>query len=95
MFTLSCIRRTLGRWVLLTDLNRNGDVYLFVLSLAFINSLFDMDAHSVSGSAARRVLSSVRGLGMKDPVAELKKVQEQKKIMKPEPIERKGKERVF
>jgi hypothetical protein len=55
--------------------DRNGDVYLFVCSLAIINSLFDMEAHSVTGSAARRVLSSVRGLGLKDPVNEKKVVE--------------------
>lgn len=53
--------------------DRNGDVYLFICSLAIINSLFDMEAHSVTGSAARRVLSSVRGLGLKDPVTEKKR----------------------
>lgn len=59
-------------------------MYLFVLSLAVINSLFDMDANSISGSTARKLLSSVRGLGMKDPVVEMKKVEEQKKIMEVE-----------
>lgn len=54
---------------------KNGDVYLFICSLAIINSLFDMEAHSVTGSAARRVLSSVRGLGLKDPVNEKKVVE--------------------
>lgn len=34
-----------------------------------------MEAHSVTGSAARRVLSSVRGLGLKDPVNEKKVVE--------------------
>lgn len=66
------------------SVDRNGDVYLFVLSLALINSLFDIDAYSVSGSAARRVLSSVRGLGMKDPVPELQKSHERKKTAEAE-----------
>lgn len=71
--------------------NRNGDVYLFILSLALINSLFDIDAHSVSGNVARRVLSSVRGLGMKDPVTELQKPYERKSITEVETTEMKDK----
>lgn len=71
--------------------NRNGDVYLFILSLALINSLFDIDAHSVSGNVARRVLSSVRGLGMKDPVTELQKSHERKSIAEAETTEMKDK----
>lgn len=66
------------------SLDRNGDVYLFVLSLTLVNSLFDIDAHSVSGSAARRALSSVRGLGMKDPVIELQRSHERKGIAEAE-----------
>ncbi|PWW75362.1 hypothetical protein C7212DRAFT_297275, partial [Tuber magnatum] len=53
---------------------KNGDVYLFILALAIINSLFDTGAHAVSGSFSRRVLSSVRGRGLKDPVEEAEKV---------------------
>jgi len=52
---------------------RNGDVYLFILALAIINSLFDTGEHAVSGSFSRRVLSSVRGRGLKDPVNEAEK----------------------
>ncbi|KAL0638641.1 hypothetical protein Q9L58_002367 [Maublancomyces gigas] len=70
---------------------KNGDVYLFILSLALINSLFDIDAHSVSGNVARRVLSSVRGFGMKDPVTELQKSHERKSIAEVETTEMKDK----
>lgn len=82
-----------GGIMLLTCLDRNGDVYLFVCSLALINSLFDIDAHSVSGSAARRALSSVRGLGMKDPVTEPKKTQQ--KTTETKVKGEKGKERAI
>ena len=52
---------------------RNGDVYLFILALAIINSLFDTGEPAVSGSFSRRVLSSLRGRGLKDPVKEAEK----------------------
>lgn len=72
-------------------MNRNGDVYLFIFSLALINSLFDIDAHSVSGSVARKALSSARGLGMKDPVTELQKSHDRKRIAEAEIAEGKDK----
>ncbi|KAG0138702.1 hypothetical protein HOY82DRAFT_544594 [Tuber indicum] len=58
---------------------KNGDVYLFILALAVINSLFDTGEHAVSGSFSRRVLGSMRGRGLKDPVKEAEKALEKGK----------------
>lgn len=91
--SFDCSSKAIHRPLLIHEFscNRNGDVYLFILSLALINSLFDIDAHSVSGSVARRALSSVRGLGMKDPVTELQKPHERKSIGEPEKTKGNGK----
>ena len=49
---------------------RNGDVLLFVAALMAINCVYEADAGAVSGGAARRVLASLRGRGMRDYVRE-------------------------
>ena len=54
---------------------KNGDVWLFVAALAAVNVVYDMDAGTVSGAAARRVLSSVRGKGLRDLVKEKAEVE--------------------
>ena len=43
-----------------------------MLSLAIINILFEKDPYTVSGSLARKLLSSIRGRGMIDPVGQAK-----------------------
>ena len=57
---------------------KNGDVYLFVVALMVVNCVYDRDPGAVSGGAARRVLSSLRGRGFRDYVAE--KMEKEKRM---------------
>lgn len=47
---------------------RNGDVWLFVASLALINGIFERDPAAVTGGVVRRGLEGLRGKGWVDPV---------------------------
>lgn len=51
---------------------RNGDVWLFVASLALINSVFEISPANVTGGVVRRGLSGLRGRGLVDPVEKRK-----------------------
>lgn len=57
---------------------KNGDVYLFVVALMVVNCIYDRDPGAVSGGAARRVLSSLRGRGFRDHVVE--KIEREKRV---------------
>ncbi|KZF22890.1 hypothetical protein L228DRAFT_247303 [Xylona heveae TC161] len=45
---------------------RNGDVWLFVLSLALTNAVYDVNPKAVTGGAVRKSLSVLRGQGWVD-----------------------------
>jgi len=49
---------------------RGGDVGLFVASLMVINVIYERDARAVRSGVVRRTVSSLRGEGLKDYVAE-------------------------
>jgi len=48
---------------------KNGDVLLFVLSLATVNALYEVSPRSVNSSVARKGLGVLRGEGWVDPAA--------------------------
>ncbi|KAI9827850.1 MAG: hypothetical protein M1832_004339 [Thelocarpon impressellum] len=50
---------------------RNGDVWLFVVGLAVVNGVFEVDREAVTGSVVRRTLTSMRGGGFVDPAREV------------------------
>jgi hypothetical protein len=59
---------------------RGGDVGLFVASLMVINVVYERDARAIRGGAVRRVVSSLRGEGLRDWVAvEDKRIEDEKK----------------
>ena len=45
---------------------RNGDVLLFVASLALVNRIYESDPRAIQGSLARKLLSTARGEGWLD-----------------------------
>ncbi|KAI5799741.1 hypothetical protein FPQ18DRAFT_100344 [Pyronema domesticum] len=49
---------------------KNGDVILFVLALGVVDCVYDSTPEAVSGGAARRVLASLRGRGLRDYIFE-------------------------
>lgn len=49
---------------------KNGDVFLFVVAMMAINCVYERNPAAISGGAARRVLASLRGRGMRDYVKE-------------------------
>jgi hypothetical protein len=55
---------------------RGGDVWLFVASLMVINVVYERDARSLRSGIIRRGVSSLRGEGLRDYVAE----EEEKRI---------------
>ncbi|RDL41881.1 Uncharacterized protein BP5553_01860 [Venustampulla echinocandica] len=57
---------------------RGGDVWLFVCSLMVINVVYERDARAIGSSVIRKGVSSLRGEGFKDCVAEEKKAKEEK-----------------
>ena len=54
---------------------RNGDVWLFVASLAVINSVFELNPSAVSSGVVRQGLSSLRGRDLFHPVPLTKKIE--------------------
>lgn len=59
---------------------RGGDVWLFVASLMVINVVFSRDPRALRSGAWRKGLSSLRGEGLRDRVAEEdKRIQEEEK----------------
>jgi hypothetical protein len=59
---------------------RGGDVWLFVASLMVINVVYERDARSLRSGIIRRGVSSLRGEGLRDFVAEEeKRVKEEQK----------------
>ena len=58
---------------------RGGDVGLFVASLMVINVVYERDARAINSGVVRRGISSLRGEGMRDWVAEEDKRIEQEK----------------
>lgn len=61
---------------------RGGDVGLFVLSLMAINVVYERDARSLRSGAIRRGVSSLRGEGLRDIIAEEdQRIAEQEKLL--------------
>jgi len=60
---------------------RGGDVWLFVASLMIINVVYERDARSLRSGIIRRGVSSLRGEGLRDYVAEeeVKRIKEEQK----------------
>jgi hypothetical protein len=58
---------------------RGGDVGLFVASLMVVNVVYERDAKSIRAGVMRRGVSSLRGEGLRDVVAE-----ENKRILEAE-----------
>ena len=52
---------------------RGGDLCLFVGSLMVANLVYERDARSIRSGIGRRVVSSLRGEGLRDYVAEEEK----------------------
>ena len=52
---------------------RGGDLGLFVVSLMVVNVVYERDAGSLRSGVVRRGVSSLRGEGFRDVVAEEKK----------------------
>jgi hypothetical protein len=60
---------------------RGGDVGIFVLSLMAINVVYERDARSIRSGVVRRGVSSLRGEGFRDIVAqEGERIEEQEKL---------------
>ena len=55
---------------------RNGDVWVFVASLALINGVFELDPRSATGSVVRRGLETMRGRAMLDPTRSMTQKEE-------------------
>lgn len=61
---------------------KGGDVGIFVLSLMAINVVYERDARSIRTGVVRRGVSSLRGEGLRDYIAEEdKRVLEQEKAL--------------
>jgi hypothetical protein len=58
---------------------RGGDVGLFVASLMVVNVVYERDASALRSGVVRRGVSSLRGQGLRDWVAEEDKRIEQEK----------------
>ena len=58
---------------------RGGDVGLFVASLMVVNVVYERDASALRSGVVRRGVSSLRGQGLRDWVAEEDKRIEEKK----------------
>lgn len=52
---------------------RGGDVWIFVVSLMVVNCVYERDVKGVRSGVARRGISSLRGEGGRDLVAEEEK----------------------
>jgi hypothetical protein len=52
---------------------KNGDILLFVTSLAIINAMYELDPKAVSGGILRKGLGMLRGEGWVDRAAEPQK----------------------
>lgn len=52
---------------------RGGDVWLFVASLMVVNLVYERDGRSLRSGVVRRGVSSLRGEGFRDYVAEEEK----------------------
>lgn len=60
---------------------RGGDVWVFVASLMVVNVVYERDARAVGSGVLRRGVSSLRGEGLRDLVAEEdKRVEEAKRL---------------
>jgi len=59
---------------------RGGDVWLFVVRLMVVNVVYERDARAIGSGIVRRGVSSLRGEGLRDFVAEEdRRVEEEKK----------------
>jgi len=59
---------------------KGGDLLIFVGSLAVVNAVFERDGRSVEGGLLRRGISSIRGEGFRDRVAEEREREEAKEL---------------
>lgn len=58
---------------------RGGDVWLFVVGMMAINAVFEHNPKSIRGGLVRKSLSSLRGEGLRDPVAEAEEAEKKGK----------------
>jgi hypothetical protein len=58
---------------------RGGDVWVFVVSLMVVNVVYERDARAIGSGVVRRGVSSLRGEGLRDFVAEEERRGEEEK----------------